>query len=111
MEILESYSGREERETVGQNRRHGTSRMNLHPNPLYQSITVKALIPRSLGTRSQQISRWIPSDRPAATVCMTNAGYQLKEAEIRPTQQIYRVLTGQERKKHFGLITPMSRAT
>jgi len=29
---------------------------------------------------------------------------QLKEAEIKPTWQMYRVLTGQEKKKHFGLI-------
>jgi DNA (cytosine-5)-methyltransferase 1 len=28
----------------------------------------------------------------------------LKEAEIKPTWQMYRVLTGQEKKKHFGLI-------
>jgi site-specific DNA-cytosine methylase len=78
--------------------------VNLHPDPERRPIPVKAVIPESLGTRSQRINPWIPSDKPAATVCMTDAGYQLKEAEIRPTQQIYRVLTGQERKKHFGLI-------
>jgi site-specific DNA-cytosine methylase len=53
--------------------------MNLHPDPLYQPIPVKAVIPNSLG-------------------------YELKEAEIKPTWQMARVLTGQEKKKHFGLI-------
>jgi site-specific DNA-cytosine methylase len=78
--------------------------MNLHPDPLYQPIPVKAVIPHSLGTRSQRINPWIPADEPAATICKTEAGYQLKEAEIRPTWQMSRVLTGQEKKKHFGLI-------
>jgi site-specific DNA-cytosine methylase len=78
--------------------------MNLHPSPEYQPIPVKAVIPRSLGTRSRRINPWIPADEPAATICKTAAGYQLKEAEIRPTWQMSRVLTGQEKKKHFGLI-------
>ena len=78
--------------------------MNLHPGPLYQPIPVKAVIPRSLGMRSQRINPWIPADKPAVTICKTEAGYELKEAEIRPTWQMYRVLTGQEKKKHFGLI-------
>jgi site-specific DNA-cytosine methylase len=78
--------------------------MNLHPDPLYQPIPVKAVIPRSLGTRSQRINPWIPAEEPAATVCRTDAGYELKEARINPTCQSYRVLTGQERKKHFGLV-------
>jgi site-specific DNA-cytosine methylase len=78
--------------------------MNLHPDPLYQPIPVKAVIPKSLGTRSQRINPWIPADKPAATICKTDAGYQLKAVEIKPTWQMYRVLTGQERKKHFGLI-------
>jgi site-specific DNA-cytosine methylase len=78
--------------------------MNLHPEPLYEPIPVKDLIPQSLGTRSQRINPWIPADKPAATICKTEAGYQLKEAEIKPTWQMYRVLTGKERKKHFGLI-------
>ena len=77
--------------------------MNLHPDPMYQPIPVKAVIPESLGTRSQRINPWIPSDQPAATICRTEAGYELKEAEIKPTWQMSRVLTGQERKKHFGL--------
>ena len=78
--------------------------MNLHPDPLYQPIPVKAVIPRSLGTRSQRINPWIGADRPAATICKTSAGYELREAEIKPTQQMYRVLTGKERKRHFGLV-------
>jgi site-specific DNA-cytosine methylase len=78
--------------------------MNLHPDPVFEPIPVKAVIPLSLGTRSQRINPWIPSDKPAATVCKTDAGYELKEAEIRPTQQMYRVLTGMETKKHFGLV-------
>jgi site-specific DNA-cytosine methylase len=78
--------------------------MNLHPDPLYEPIPVKAVIPRSLGTRSQRINPWIPADKPAATICRTESGYELKEAEIKPTWQMARVLAGQERKKHFGLI-------
>jgi len=78
--------------------------MKLHPDPLYQPIPVKAVIPRSLGTRSQRINPWIAAGKPAATICKTEAGYELKESEIKPTWQMYRVLTGQEKKKHFGLI-------
>jgi site-specific DNA-cytosine methylase len=80
------------------------SSMNLHPDPAHMPIPVKAIIPLSLGTRSQRINPWITSDKPAATVCKTDAGYELKEAEIRPTCQSYRVLTGQEPKRHFGLV-------
>ena len=78
--------------------------MSLHPSPLYQPIPVKAVIPRSIGTRSQRINPWIPADQPAATIYKTEAGYELKEGEIKPTWQMYRVLTGQEKKRHFGLI-------
>jgi len=78
--------------------------MNLHPDPLYQPFPVKAVIPKSLGTRSQRINPWVPADKPAATICKTEAGYQPQEAEIKPTWQMYRALTGRERKKHFGLI-------
>jgi hypothetical protein len=78
--------------------------MRLHPEPAYRPIPVKIVIPGSLGTRSQRINPWIPADKPAATICKTEAGYQLKEAEIKPTWQMYRVLTGQEKKKHFGLV-------
>ena len=81
--------------------------MNLHPDPAFEPIPVKAVIPLSLGTRSQRINPWISSDESAATICKTAAGYELKElkeAEIKPTCQSYRVLTGQEPKRHFGLI-------
>jgi site-specific DNA-cytosine methylase len=78
--------------------------MNLHPDPEYQSIPVKAIIPKSLGTGSQRINPWIPANRPAAMVCSSDAGYELKEARISPGCQSYRVLTGQERKRHFGLV-------
>jgi len=61
--------------------------IGLHPNPLFQPIPVKAVIPNTLGTRSQRINPWIPADEPAATIC-----------------QSYRVLTGQEPKRHFGLV-------
>ena len=36
--------------------------MNLHSNPLYRPIPVKAVIPESLATRSQRIDPWIPAD-------------------------------------------------
>ncbi len=49
-------------------------------------------------------SNCLSSDQPAATICKTEAGYQLKEGEIRPTWQMFWVLTGQERKNHFGLV-------
>ncbi len=78
--------------------------MNLHPEPLCEPIPVKALVPKSLGTRSQRINPWIPADEPAATICQMAAGYELKEAQIKPTCQSYRVLMGQEPKKHFGLV-------
>ena len=78
--------------------------MNLHPDPAYGAIPVKAVIPGSLATRSQRINPWIPADGPAATICGTATGYELREAALRPAQQMYRVLTGRERKRHFGLI-------
>jgi site-specific DNA-cytosine methylase len=78
--------------------------MNLHPEPLYEPIPVKALIPKSLGTRSQRINPWIAAEKPAATICRTAAGYELLEAQIKPTCQSYRVLTGREPKRHFGLV-------
>jgi len=34
--------------------------MTLHPGPEYRPIPVKAVIPGSLGTRSQRINPWIP---------------------------------------------------
>jgi site-specific DNA-cytosine methylase len=78
--------------------------MTLHPDPEYQPIPVKVVIPQSLGTRSQRINPWIPADQPATTICKTDAGYELKEAQIGPNCQSFRVLTGQEPKKHFGLV-------
>ena len=81
--------------------------MRLHPDPFYQPIPVKAVIPSALGTKSQGINPWIGSDRPAATICKQEMEYrlkELKEAEIKPGQQKYRVLTGQEPPKHFGLV-------
>jgi len=78
--------------------------MNFHPDPSHQPIPVRDVIPRSLGTRSQRINPWIPADQPAATICKTDAGYELKEAQIGPNCQSFRVLTGQEPKRHFGLI-------
>jgi hypothetical protein len=80
--------------------------MTLHPDPEYQPIPFKAVIPCSLGTRSQRINPWIPADEPAASICKTEGGYQLKDSEIRPTRQMYRVLTGQEKKNHFALVSP-----
>jgi hypothetical protein len=82
----------------------GNLKSNLHPDPLYQPIPVKNVIPRSMGARSQRINPWIPANEPAATICRTPAGYELMEAQIKPTCQSYRVLTGQEPKRHFGLV-------
>ena len=70
---------------------------------------MKALIPKSLGTRSQRINPWIPVDEPDATVRKTAAGYEFKEAQIKPTCQSYRVLTGQEPKRHFRIGAARSR--
>jgi site-specific DNA-cytosine methylase len=78
--------------------------MNLHPEPLYRPIPVKVVILRSLEPRSQRINPWIPEDEPAATICSVSAGYRLKEGEIKPIWQMYRVLTGKGKKKHFGLV-------
>jgi hypothetical protein len=65
---------------------------------------VKALIPCSLEARSQRINPWIPADEPAETIWGSDAGYELEEAMIGENTQAYSVLTGQENKKHFGLI-------
>ncbi len=45
---------------------------------------------------------WIPADQPAAAICQTEAGYELKGGS--PTWQMARVFTGQEKKSHFCLI-------
>lgn len=78
--------------------------MKIHPDPLYQPIPVKNVIPKSLGTRSQRINPWIPVNEQAATIFKTESGDELTEALIKPTWQMSRVLSGQEKKKHFGLI-------
>ena len=78
--------------------------MNPHPEPQFRPIPVKAVIPGSLGTRSQRINPWIPADQPAATICKTDAGYELREARIGPNCQSFRVLTGREPRRHFGLV-------
>ncbi len=38
-----------------------------------------------------------------ATICKADAGYELKEAQIGPNCRSFRVLMGQEPKKHFDL--------
>jgi hypothetical protein len=58
--------------------------MTLHPDPEYQPIPVKDVIPRSLGTRSQRINPWIPSDQPATTICSTEGGYELNDNSWTP---------------------------
>jgi site-specific DNA-cytosine methylase len=78
--------------------------MNLHAKPLFRRIPVKAAIPHSLGTGSHRINPWTPADQPTTTICRTAAGCEIKEAQIKPTCQSYRVLTGQEPKRHFGLV-------
>lgn len=77
--------------------------MNLHPEPEFSPIAAKRAIPGLLATRSQRINPWITADAPAATVCATDSGYEIAEARVSPAAQSYRVLTGQERKRHFGL--------
>ncbi len=68
-------------------------------------IPVMMVIPGSLATKWQRINPWIPADGAAPTICGTATGYELREAALRPALQMYRVLTGQERKRHFGLIS------
>ena len=68
--------------------------MKLHPDPLYQPIPVKALIPKSLGTRSQRINPWIPSDERAAAASSIDADYELKEAQIKPLVSFTACLPG-----------------
>jgi len=83
-----------------------------HPQAQSVPIPVKHVIPGCAATRSQRINPWINADRSAATICKMDAGYEvlqitqadLKEAEIRETWQMYRVLTGAEKHKHFGLV-------
>lgn len=66
----------------------------------------------SIKTRSQKINPWMDGRDGAAMICKTNAGYEaliqgksdLAMAAIKPTWQISRVLSGQEKKKHFSLV-------
>jgi hypothetical protein len=60
--------------------------------------------PWSAKTRYSFRPPWIPTAQSAATTCKTETGYELKEGEIKPTWQMYRVLMGQENKRHFGLV-------
>ncbi len=53
----------------------------MHPDPVYHPVASKAVL---------RIMRASPEE--------------LREAAIRPNWQAYRVLTGKERHKHFGLI-------
>ena len=83
-----------------------------HPQAESVPVPVKQVIPGCAATWSQRINPWIDADRSAATICKMDAGYEvlqitqdnLKEAEIRQTWQMYRVLTGVEKHKHFGLV-------
>jgi DNA (cytosine-5)-methyltransferase 1 len=84
-----------------------------HPGAENGQIKAGEAIPELRATRSQRINPWIDSlAAPAATICKTSAGYQaltisqidLKEAEIKPTWQSWRVLIGKEKHKHFSLV-------
>jgi DNA (cytosine-5)-methyltransferase 1 len=83
-----------------------------HPKPQGKPMAAKEIIAGCLATRSQRINPWIESKRSPATLCKMEAGYQaliltesdLKEAEIRDTWQMSRVLRGLEKHKHFGLV-------
>ena len=66
--------------------------MNLHPEPLHEPIPIKALIPKSPGTRSQRINPLIATGEATETICRTAAGYEIKAAQIKPTFPSYRVL-------------------
>jgi DNA (cytosine-5)-methyltransferase 1 len=83
-----------------------------HPKPQTRPIPAKEVLAGCIGTRSQRINPWVPSDRSPATLCKMDAGWQalilteaeLKEAQIRQTWQSWRVLKGLEKHKHFGLV-------
>lgn len=83
-----------------------------HPKPQTRPIPAKAILAGCIGTRSQRINPWVPSDRSPATLCKMDAGWQalvltecgLKEAAIRQTWQSRRVLKGLEKHMHFGLV-------
>ena len=73
--------------------------MNLHPAPLSSAHTGQGRYPEIARDEVAAHQPWIPADQPAATICRTEAGYELKEGEIKPTWQMYRVLMGQEKKR------------
>lgn len=83
-----------------------------HPKGEGRLIPVRDVIPGCAATGSQRINPWIESSRSAATICKTDTGYEalsitesdLKEAEIKKTWQMFRVLSGTEAHKHFGLV-------
>jgi DNA (cytosine-5)-methyltransferase 1 len=82
-----------------------------HPKAESRPINARTAIPGLLATRSQAINPWIDGLKPSATICKTEAGYQalitdadLEEAEIKKTWQMYRILTGKEKHRHFSLV-------
>ncbi len=87
--------------------------MILHPEPQFQPIPVKAVIPRSLGTRSQRINPWIPADQPAATICKTDAGHELKQTDKFGDRHRFTFLGVQHkiRKRGIRWLSPISVVT
>lgn len=83
-----------------------------HPKAESRVIASGSVIPGCAATRSQRINPWIKSDRAAATICKTESGYEilqltdtdLREAQIKDTWQMSRVLRGIEAHKHFDLV-------
>jgi len=82
-----------------------------HPKAESRIIASGSVIPGCAAPRSQRINPWIKSDRAAATICKRETGYEilqltdedLREAQIKDTWQMSRVLRGIEAHKHFGL--------
>lgn len=83
-----------------------------HPKPQTKPVSSGEMLPGCVGTKSQNINPWISADKSAATICKSEMGYRgifisdsdLKEAEIKPTWQMYRILKGLEKHKHFSLV-------
>lgn len=83
-----------------------------HPAGESMPIATKMVIPGLDATRSQRINPGIDALRPCATICKMNEGCQdlvlsdedLKEAKIKDTWQMSRVLNGKEAKSHFSLV-------
>jgi DNA (cytosine-5)-methyltransferase 1 len=84
------------------------------PKPMGKIISVREALGLDsvMATRSQKINPWMDQRGGAATICKMSAGYEvlintdseLKESALRPTWQSYRVLNGQEKRKHFSLV-------